>query len=893
MGEASLPLDFFERFREILARLPDRIAFQSLKADGRETITYGELDLEIRAVSRFLRDEGVGAGSAVGLILENHPRWGIAFLAVQSAGAVVVPLDILHAPETLAHLVEHAECSCLITSTKLLETVEKVQAAMPKPLPAIVIGDGQGRYPTWDEIVAGGNPEGVPIPLVPRDIDAPHVILYTSGTTGDPKGVVLTGRNLYRNVVEVLKQIEVNADDHFLGVLPLYHILALIVNFIAPLYCGARTTFLDVIDAQRILKTFREEGITIFVCVPQFYYLMHRRILSDVEQRSRLQRFAFRRLLGLSRGSRRLFGIALGRQLFGSLHRRFGDRLRYFGVGGARFDRDVAETLTDLGFTFVQAYGMTETAALATLTPLGLRGIGSVGKPLPHVEIRIENPAESGIGGVLIRGENVMKEYYRNPAATREAIDADGWLHSGDLGYVDAEGFLYITGRAKDVIVLSSGKNIYPEEIEHFYQSNCPLIKEMCVIGLRDEGAPTAERLHAVVVPDFDEIRRQKIVNAYNMIRYLIETLSQQLPPYRRVRSLEIRQEPLPRTTTRKIKRFEVEQQLGQGRPNGMTEEAEAWEPADTVEREIVDLLEQVKTTGTLHPQMNLELDLGLDSLERVELLSTLQQSFQLEFSEEEAAHLLTLQDVIDGVRGKLDRPAAGGAERRSWSDILDEPLGEEAPDRVLRILRRRPLVEPLALAVAKSIKLAAKLLFRIKATGLENLPEEYPFIICPNHLSFLDAFLVVAVLPNRVVRRFFSLGYSHYFSGGLTAFLGGLVRTLPVNADRHLALTLRLAAEGLRRQLILIVFPEGERSIDGRLKPFRKGPAILATKLGTPVVPAGIKGSYEAWPRGRSRIRLHPITIRFGPPIQPFPDETIEDFNDRLRQAVAELLQK
>ncbi|MEJ2077981.1 MAG: AMP-binding protein, partial [Acidobacteriota bacterium] len=888
MKEESLPLDFFQQFRKVLARLPDRIAFQSLAKAGKETITYGQVDLEIRVISQYLSAHGVGPRSKVGLILENHPRWGIAFLAVQSAGAVIVPLDILHSPETLARLIQHAGCDYLIASSKLFETLEQVQRILPGRLPAIVIGEGRGLYPSWDEILQEEYSADVTIPLVPRGIDDPHVILYTSGTTGEPKGVVLTGRNLYRNVVEALKQIQVTPEDHFLGVLPLYHIFALIVNFIAPLYCGARTTFLDVIDAQRILKTFREEGITIFVCVPQFYYLLHRRILSGVAERPGMQRFIFRRMLAVSRLARRLFGARPGRRLFKALHRQFGDHLRFFGVGGARFDRQVAETLADLGFTIIQAYGMTETAALATLTPIGAAGIGSVGKPLPHCEIRIDDPDRTGIGNVLIRGENVMKEYYRNPAATREAIDEEGWLHSGDLGYIDSEGFLHITGRAKDVIVLSSGKNIYPEEIEHFYESNCPLIKELCVVGIRDETSPTAERLHAVVVPDFDEIRQQKIVNAYNMIRYLVETLSQQLPPHKRVHSLEIRQEPLPRTTTRKIKRFEVEQQLGQGRPNGVNGAEVLWEPADETEEEIVTLLEHVKSIGPLSPEMNLELDLGLDSLERVEFLSTLQQSFQLTIPEEEAARLLTLQDVIEAVRANLDRPSSGAVGKRSWSDILDEPLGEDVPKRYLSVLRRRPLVEPLVLLIAKSVKLTGKVFFRVRAEGLENLPDDYPYLICPNHLSFLDAFLVVAVLPNRVVRRSFSLGYSDYFASGLTAFFGGIVRTIPVTADRNLAMTLRLAAEGLRRELVLVVFPEGERSIDGRLKPFRKGPAILATKLSIPVVPVGIRGSYEAWPRGASRIRMHPIAIRFGRPIQPARDESIEDFNHRLRQAVA-----
>ncbi|GAB4249393.1 MAG: AMP-binding protein [Acidobacteriota bacterium] len=889
--------DFFAQFRRNLAERPDQVAFQHLGREGKQAWTYADVARETRAVAAYLRSVLGEPGRHVGILMENHPRWGIAFLAIQSCGGVVVPFDVLHPADVLRGLVDHSQCDWLMVSDKYWETARRIQASLDRPVRLLRVGSGtETEEPTWEAVLREWerSSHDDPIPLVSRGFDDPLVILYTSGTTGNPKGVVLSERNLYRTLQEGLKVIQVTPDDHFLGVLPLYHIFALMVNFIAPLWCGARATSLEILEAQRILQTCREEGITIFSCIPQFFHMMDRRLQAEVARRSFWQRWLFRRLLAVSWQVTKWTGRRIGRRLFPAVHRPFGPRLRFFGVGGARFDPETARRLTALGFTVVQAYGMTETAALATLTPLEPAGVGSVGRPLPHNELRVV-PApgpegEEGIGEVLIRGEGVTREYYRNPEATREAIDADGWLHTGDLGRLDAEGFLHLTGRAKDVIVLASGKNVYPEEIEHFYQSRCSLIGEICVLGLEDPDTGE-ERLHAVVVPDFEELKRQKVVHAYNMIRYLMETISQQLPAYQRVRSLEIWQEPLPRTPTRKIRRHEVLARVREGARGDEAGTAPAeWKPSDAVEEQIVALLREVKRVERLDPAMNLELDVGLESLERVEFLASVAEAYGLEIPDEDAAGLFTLGDVIEYVRRRQQAPAPE-VERKTWAEILDEPLGPDAPQEYLRILRRRPLVEPLVLFVAWAVRWIGRIFFRLRGEGLENIPQTYPFLICPNHLSYLDSFFVVSLLPNRVVRRFFSLAYSDYVSQGVTRFLGSLVRAVPVNADRNLRQTLRLAAEGLRRDLVLLVFPEGERSIDGTLKAFRKGPAILATHLGLPVVPVGIRGSYEAWPRGSNRIRFHPITIRFGAPIRPEPGESIDQFNERLRQAVAALL--
>jgi long-chain acyl-CoA synthetase len=884
-----LTLDFFQHFRDHVTRDPDRIAFQILYPGGKEEYSFGRTASEVLAVADYLATREIREGDRVGLLFENHPRWGIGFLAVQCVGAIAVPLDILHRAETLARLLDHSGCRFILSSGKQLQLLEEVQHLLPSPLPALIHGSTGGKYPEWEAVVADRRTDWNRLPMVRRDPDLPHLIMYTSGTTGDPKGVVLTGRNLYRNVVEALGMIRISPDDHFLGVLPLYHILALQINFIAPLYAGARSSFLDALDAQRILKAFREEGISVFVCVPQFYYLLHRRILAEVEKRGWAARRAFRMLLKVSRLGWRYTGKRFGRYLFRSVHAPFGPALRLFGVGGARFDPEVARELTDLGFTVVQAYGMTETAALATLTDLRPSSIGSAGTPLPHVEIRIDRPDAEGIGEVLIRGDNVMQGYYRNPEATAEAL-AGGWLHSGDLGRLDRRGQLYITGRAKDVIVLSSGKNIYPEEVEHFYQSQCPLIREICVLGIPEPGSDQ-ERLHAVVVPDFDRLKQERMVNAYDMIRYLMETLSQRLPSYQRVHSLELWQEPLPRTTTRKIRRFEVLERVLRGKTEPAVGRAAPWQPSDAVEKSLLQLLLQTKQQANVHPDANLELDLGVDSLERVEFLSSIKENLGVEIPDEVGGEFLTFGDVVQYVRERLSAELEGGAERKSWKEILEEPLSAADQAELGDRLRRRRFWEYLFVLTALAVRLLAKLLFRLRGEGLEYLPKEYPFLVCPNHQSYLDAFLVTSILPVRAARRFSALAYSDYIDGFWTAFLGRMIRTIPVDADRNLRRALKLAAEALRRELVLVVFPEGERSIDGKLKAFRKGPAILATVLGIPVVPAGIRGAYEVWPRGSNRIRLHPIRIRFGPPLKPQPGESPEAFNHRLREAVQELL--
>ena len=898
-----MTLDLFARLQTHVAARPDHPALQFLGPEEKEVYTFKAVWDETARLGSHLVEQGMEPGARIGIVMEDGPVWALSFLGILSAGCLAVPFDTQHTPGTLARLIEHAGCCQLLVSPAMRVKLEQVQVSLSKRLPSLLIRPGAGIDSDSDavwSIRCGSdfpvgpdsqlNPELPQNPVRERAPDDPFAILYTSGTTGDPKGVVLTGRNILRNVDETLKIIQVYRTDHLLSVLPLYHTLALVINLVIPLYAGCTVTFLNVLEPQRIVKAFRDEGITVFVCVPQFFYLLHRRILHEVEQGSWPVRFLFRRLLAVSHLLRNTTGLNPGRRLFfRSVHKSFGPRLRLFGVGGARFDPTIQATLEDLGFRFVQAYGMTETAALITITRLEGNELGSVGRPLSHVQVAIGQPNAEGVGEVLARGDNIMQGYWNNPEATASALDG-GWLHTGDSGYMSPRGFLHLTGRTKDVIVLSSGKNVYPEEVEHHYLERCREIKEICVLGVPDPSREGGEKLHAVLVPDFDYLRSRQVVNSADMIRFVIENVSQELPAYKRVHSYEVRREPLPRTTTRKVRRFELAREIQErGMAAGPASKSDILDPEQAerkpetaTERAVFAIIRGMKRPEILRREMNLELDLGFDSLERIELLSSLQESFRVQLSDERMSRALTVDDLIELVEDHGE--AAGEPDAAiSWAEILRRPLGADDERKMHAILTRRPVMEILLFLVARLLAFVSRVLFRLRVEGIENLPEGYPFLICPNHLSYLDVCFLVVALPYRVVRRQFFLGYTNYFESGLLGLIGRRIKVVPVDPDRGLRQALRLSAEGLRRESVLVVFPEGERSIDGSTKTFRKGPSILATELGVRVVPVGIRGTFEVWPRGRARIHLHPVSIEFGAPIEPGVGETVEAFNDRL----------
>jgi long-chain acyl-CoA synthetase len=889
---------FYSRFLETVGRFPDAIAVemqhaavpdgQKAASDGVERYNYVELRRMAESIGHWLHESGVTGGARCAILAANSPRWLATQLGIVASGNAVVPLDTAFHDDQVTKLLLDSGATLLFVDEKFRPLAERSVADLDVRL--ISMAGPMNGQPSLDTMFESGPGNFVPAKSRPEDIAC---ILYTSGTTSDPKGVMLTHDNLRGEMDAVFNFIRVDHRDALLGVLPLFHALAQMANILLPLAVGAKVVYLESLNTTELMRALRERDITIFCCVPQFFYLIHDRIFSEAKAKGNTTWRIFNTLLVMNRIVRKV-GLNPGKKIFKKIHDLLGPKMRYFVTGGSRFDGAIGRDFEALGFTILQAYGLTEVTGGSHCTRPNNNVMGSIGPPLPGVESKIFNaqPPEDGegppIGEIIIRGKTIMKGYYNRPDATAAVIDKDGWFHSGDLGYMDEQGNFFITGRAKEIIVLSSGKNIYPEEIENYYLKS-PWIKEICVIGLEGKpGEPKGERLHGVVVPNFDVLRQKKIVNTREVIRFDIEGISATLPPTKRILSYEIWQEDLPRTTTRKLRRFEIEKKVREKQAKSLADDApierdltadeQQWLGIPEVQTALDILKKSSKVqVAKIHPRDNLELDLGLDSMERVELLTALEQALGADVHDTAASEVYTVREVVDLVRSSIGQTAAPPA---GWDTIL---AGEVTDPSVLAITRHRYILDPLWYLCGKTVTIFAEDKFHLQIRGMDKLPKQPPFIICPNHQSFLDAPILTATLPWQIFHNVFYVGTSEIFGGGLLRQLAKFLRLIPVDPDANLVPAMRAGAYGLRNNKVLMLYPEGERSIDGTPRSFKKGAAILAHHMNVPIVPVALEGFYEAWPRGKQFQGFSHLQIEVLDPIYPDPNEAPEKAYERL----------
>jgi long-chain acyl-CoA synthetase len=904
---------FYDRFRECAERWPENICLEIQRQNGMESYTSTQVRRSAESVGRWLVESKFEAGTRCAILADNHPRWVMTYLGVIAAGCTTVPLDTALHPDQIAKLLRDSGAKVLFCGSKQWAAVEKDLAGIELKIilmDVAVAGEGpvrlrsvQVRATAAAELRSAGQP-GAAVPTLDsifsagpgnfKALDSPEdalaSLLYTSGTTADPKGVMLTHANLLGEVAAVFSWAELGPDDAILGVLPLFHVLSQMANLLLPLVKGTRVVYLETLNTTELLRALRERGISAFAVVPQFFYLIHERIFKEAAKKGAAVQKILRLLMRLNRTLRKL-GFNAGPYFFGKIHQTFGSKMRYLVTGGSRFDPQIAREFYDLGIDVLQAYGLTETSGGAFVNKRDDIVIGSVGPPLAGVEGKILNPQPQdegpAIGEIAIRGAIVMKGYWNRPDATDAVLKA-GWLHTGDLGYFDSGSNLFITGRSKEVIVLSNGKNVYPEEIEaHYGQS--PFIKEIAVMGLEGApGDPASERLHAVVVPNFEAMKERKVVNAKEVIRFDIESLSAQIASTKRIGSYEIWQEDLPRTTTRKLKRFEIEKRV---RTNGagksadadlstqkpLSEEEQSWLQEPDVQRAL-EVLGSAASNGSkaIRPNDNLELDLGFDSMQRVEALVALEQELGGNVEESRLADVYTVRSLVD-----LVRESASSGHQRSpaqfagWGAILKETPSD--PD-VLGLAKAHPFKDVLWLVVSRMIRMYANDRFHLRVTGIENLPPRGPFIISSNHQSYLDPAILTGILPAPILRSGFAVGTSEIFGSSFMRRLARWLRVIVVDPDANLMPAMRAGAFGLRQGRVLVLYPEGERSIDGTPRIFKKGAAILSIHLQVPIVPVAIEGFFDAWPRGKSFQGHKPLKMAIGAPIFPPPESAASE---------------
>jgi long-chain acyl-CoA synthetase len=883
---------FYDRFLECEERWPNNVALELQCNDQIESCTYADLRRMAESVGRWIGENQFARGSRLAIVADNHPRWVATYLGIIASGCTVVPLDTALHADQLAKLLQDSSSSVLFCDAKHAGIAREAVADLDVGL-VLMDPERTANHSTeqrWlgnlPAIFEGGPGNFQPAPSRAEDIAS---LLYTSGTTADPKGVMLTHANFLGEVEAVFNWVEIGPSDALLGVLPMFHVLAQMANLLLPLVRGSRVVYLETLNTTELLRALRDRNITTFAVVPQFFYLIHQRIFEEIKKRGALTQRLFKTLVGLNRNLRR-FGFNAGPILFGKIHQTLGAQMRYLVTGGSRFDPAIARDFYDLGIDVLQAYGLTETTAAVFANSPGNNVIGSVGKAMKGVEAKIVDyrPDEDGgpaTGEVVLRGSVVMKGYWNRPDATA-AVLRDGWFYTGDLGHFDVDRNLFLTGRKKEVIVLSNGKNIYPEEVEAHYLKS-PYIKELAVIGIEGKPGEGGDRLHAVIVPNFDVLRQKKIVNAKEVIRFDIESLSQQIASTKRIGSYEIWQEDLPRTTTRKIKRFEVEKRVKADQSRKIVDDSElpveqpltpdetAWLDQPDVQRALQIVRESAPSApATLRPTHNLELDLGLDSMQRVELLSHLEEKLGGDVEESQLSGIYTVRDVLDAV---LQSASVGGrapGKRHvfaGWKAILaDQP----DPSDVIQLARPQPISATFWYLFSRLINMVALDRFHLHVRGIEKLPKSGPYIISSNHQSYLDPLILAGVLPPSVFEKVFAVGTSEIFGTGFMLRLARSLRIVVVDPDANLIPAMRAGAFGLRQGRPLILYPEGERSIDGTPRIFKKGAAILSIHMQVPIVPVAIEGFYKAWPRNEGFQGFTPLKMVFGDPINP-PSES------------------
>jgi long-chain acyl-CoA synthetase len=845
--------DLLELFETTTKRHATRVAMRIEREGRKEQYTYADLrELATRA-GAFFASEGVKPAERVMLLSNNAPEWGMTYFGVLKAGATCIPVDPQSSTDEVVNFARAGSAAGLVLS-------EEMDREHPDLAERLSEAGLETRIWRFAEVFAmpDQQTEDQRIALLPQKAHAQSIasLIFTSGTTGQPKGVMLSHRNLTSMVSMLSSVFDMTTRDGVLSVLPLHHTFEFSTGFLTPLSRGAQITYLEELSGEALARAIKNGYVTGMVGVPALWELLHRRIKNKFSERSQRIGDAADLLIRANAWLRDKTPFNLGQLVFHPIHEGMGGRIRYLISGGSALPEKVQRDFHGLGFTILEGYGLTEASPVLTVTrPQNSMLMGSVGRPLPGVEIKILDANASGIGEVIARGPNVMAGYFENEAATRSTI-VNRWLYTGDLGRLDDDGNLYLVGRSKDIIVDTNGKNVYPDEVEELYQ-NSPLIKELSVVGLPDG---IGEKVACMVVPDFD----YDIALSRNDVRKRIEEhfrdVSSTLPFFKRVKVLHFWDGELPRTATRKVKRREVVaamqvlEQSMKAATRGSTR--------DTKDNTTATWLLDVVATVSNRPRSEVSFDsrlsdLGFDSLMYVELATAIENAGGTLSSPDTLTEVQNLRELASIVTRQptatRDKAAPRSAEsqRRDEDDEIYIPsfvrtLGNKGLDSLQRIFYERML--------------------RTKYEGRANIPVHTNFIVAPNHTSHLDMGLVKMAL-GEAGSDMVALAAADYFFDNKykRAYMDNFTNSVPIERAGSLRQSLRHAKSFLDRGYNALIFPEGTRSLSGELADFKPviGYLALASRVG--ILPVYLHGTYEAMPKGSNIIKSRDIGARIG----------------------------
>lgn len=804
--------------------------------DGKE-ISYKEAIIKSKIFSQEFPIENE---DKVIIFMENRPELLYSFLGTWDKSGTCVCLDASLSGEELVYYINDSDSKYIYTSQGNLPKVQKALEISGKTLGIAVVDDIADKEFDGELVINAPVPENVAL------------MLYTSGTTGNPKGVMLKFDNILINVEGLDKYNMFVQEDIVLALLPMHHIFPLLGSGVIPLAKGATIVFLKEMSSQAMVDAFQKYKVTMMIGVPRLWEMLHQKIMEKIN--------ASKVAKGIFKLAEKINSISFSRKIFKKVHDNFGGNLRFFVSGGSKLDPKITRDFLTLGIKICEGYGMTETAPMISFTPLNEIMPGSAGKILPGIEVKIADDGE-----IIARGRNVMKGYYKRPEATAETIDKDGWIHTGDLGEIKND-YLYVTGRKKEMIVLSNGKNINPIEIEQWIMGKTNLIQEIVV-------AEIDSVLTAVIYPNFQKISEEKVTNIKETLKWgVIDSYNGKAPNYKKILDIRIVQEEMPKTKIGKIRRFMIPEMLKAKENDNIVIEEPKFEEYTMLKEYLVKVKKKPVT-----PFAHIELDLGMDSLDMVELLTYLESTFGIKASEELIIENSTVEKLAVYIK---ENRGENKVEEVNWNEYLNKDIDVELP--------KSNIVTKIGKAI---LWIVFKLYIRVKKEGTENITTD-PVIYAGNHQSFLDAFLFNHVVPTNVLNNVYYLAKVKHFSKGYMKTLGENSNVILVDINKNLGEVLQTLAMVLRSGKSVAIFPEGARTRDGKMLEFKKAFAILAKELNIPIVPFGIKGAFEAFPSNSKFPKSSDVEIKFFERIEP-KDMSYEEIVEKTRDCISNWIEK
>lgn len=849
--------DLIELFDAATKRHATRLAMRMDRDGVTEKYTYGDLQEVATRAAGFLAANEVAPGERVLLAAKNAPGWGIAYFGVLKAGATCVPVDPESTTEDLVRLVSAADAMAIVLSDELAAQHAALCARLREvEREHVRIWRFSDLFAIESEAV-----ERERAALLPARIPGhtPASILFTSGTTGEPKGVVLTHRNLTSMVSMLTSVFPLGPRDGVLSVLPLHHTFEFSAGFLMPLTHGARITYLKEVNRDELLRAFTESHVTAMVGVPAVWESLHRRITDKISERGRWVEDLAAVLGIINTWVRDRTPLNLGPTLFAPVHNELGNRLRLLISGGAPLREEVKRDLHRLGFTLLEGYGLTEASPVLTVTrPQNKHEAKGVGTAVPGVELRIADPDASGVGEVIARGGNIMSGYFRNEDATQDTI-IDGWLRTGDLGRLDEKGNLHLVGRSKEIIVDADGRNVYPDELEELYAGSS-FIKEMCVLGVT-EGGGASEKVAAVVVPDYE----YDPTLGRDQVRRLVEThlreVAARLPHHKRIKLLHLSDETLPRTATRKVKRKDLATMLRESERRAAASAVSARGSDRAAADDVSWLLDIVATVAhrqrdEVAPGSKLAA-LGFDSLMFVELAIAIEERTGVSLTSNE----LVLVDDVRQLAQMVRKAGAAPAPARGTRRDVREPARADGEIHIPALVGA---AGRLGFGALQKVFYGGVL--DTTYEGREHVPVHTNFILAANHASHLDMGLAKMALGEQGKELVAVAAADYFFDNKYKrAYVENFTNLVPLERSGSMRQSLRSVLDLLQHGYNVLIFPEGTRTPTGQMLDFKPSVGYLALAARVGILPVYIEGTHDALPKGSAMLRARHVGVRIG----------------------------